>query len=59
MIGRELLADLRQLARCAKRLPPPDRRNPEAFHLARDALGHEIERLAGELERLLQAHELA
>ena len=41
-----LAVRLRLLAVRARRLPPPDHRNPEAFHEARDELGADIERLA-------------
>ena len=44
-----IAARLRDLAQAARRLPPPNHRNPEAFHEARSDLGADIERLAGEL----------
>ena len=40
---------LRDLAQAARRLPPPNHRNPEAFHEARSDLGEEIERVANQL----------
>jgi hypothetical protein len=47
---RETAAKLRELARTARRLPPPDHRRPECFHEARDELGAAIEACALELE---------
>ena len=41
---------LRALAQRAKRLPPPDRRNPHTFDEARDELGRNLEILARVLE---------
>jgi hypothetical protein len=37
---REVPHALRALAQPAKRLPPPDHRNPHGFHEARDELGN-------------------
>jgi hypothetical protein len=45
------LEDLRAVAHLVRRLPPPYHRNPEAFHIARDALAREIEIIAERLER--------
>jgi hypothetical protein len=42
---------LRDLADRARRLPPPDHRNPEAFHEARSELGGDIEILARQIEQ--------
>ncbi len=44
---RERLLDLADRLR---RLPPPDRRDPERFHIARDDLAGELRRLAAEAE---------
>jgi len=38
--------ELRDLADRARRLPPPNHRNPDAFHEARSELAHDIERVA-------------
>ena len=46
-----LAARLRDLAEAARRLPPPDRRDPERFHLARSELAAELRRLAAEAAR--------
>ena len=46
-----LAARLLTLAEAARRLPPPDRRDPEAFHLARSELAAELRRLAAEAAR--------
>jgi hypothetical protein len=40
---------LRDLAQAARRLPPPNHRNPEAFHEARSDLGADIEHVASQL----------
>ena len=40
---------LHDLAEAARRLPPPNHRNPEAFHEARSDLGADIERIAKQL----------
>lgn len=40
---------LRDLADRARRLPPPNHRNPHAFHEARSELGHELEQLADQV----------
>jgi hypothetical protein len=42
---------LRDLAAEAARLPPPDRRDPERFHIARSELAAELRRLAAEAAR--------
>ena len=44
---RERLLDLAERLR---RLPPPDHRDPERFHVARDDLAGELRRLAAEAE---------
>lgn len=46
-----LIERLRELARQARRLPPPNHRRPECFHEARDELGAAIEACALELEK--------
>jgi hypothetical protein len=46
----EAAAALRELAGRARRLPPPDHRNPHAFHEARSELAADIVRLARLLE---------
>lgn len=46
----EAIAKLRELADRARRLPPPNHRNPHAFHEARDELGRELALLAEQLE---------
>lgn len=45
----EAIAELRKLADRARRLPPPNHRNPHAFHEARDELGHAIDRVVDQL----------
>jgi len=47
MSTRERLLDLADRLR---RLPPPDRRDPEKFHIERDDLAAEMRRLAAETE---------
>lgn len=42
---------LHDLAEAARRLPPPDRRDPERFHLAKSELAAELRRLAAEAAR--------
>jgi hypothetical protein len=42
----DLPRQLHDLADRARRLPPPSRTNPEAFHIARDELGADLEILA-------------
>ena len=44
----DLANRLLALADLARRLPPPDRRDPEAFHLARSELAAELRRLAAD-----------
>jgi hypothetical protein len=46
----EAAATLRDLASRARRLPPPDHRNPHAFHEARSELAADIARVASLLE---------
>jgi hypothetical protein len=41
---------LRDLASQARRLPPPNHRNPHAFHEARSELAAEIAAIAAQLE---------
>lgn len=45
----DLGQQLRDLANRARRLPPPNHRNPHAFHEARSELGHELEQLADQV----------
>ena len=45
-----LAARLADLADRVRRLPPPSRRDPEAFHVARSDLAAELRRLAAEAE---------
>ncbi len=47
MTTRERLLDLADRLR---RLPPPDHRDPERFHVARDDLAAELRRVAAEGE---------
>jgi hypothetical protein len=47
-------AELRALADEARRLPPPSRRNPEAFHEARDELALRISEVANFLSGKFQ-----
>ena len=42
---------LLDLADAARRLPPPDRRDPERFHEARDTLASELRALAWRIAR--------
>lgn len=42
----EIARELRDLASRARRLPPPNHRNPDAFHEARSELGKDIEAVA-------------
>ena len=42
---------LRDLAEAARRLPPPDRRDPERFHVAKSELASALRRLAAEAAR--------
>ena len=42
---------LRDLAETARRLPPPDRRDPERFHVAKSELVAALRRLAAEAAR--------
>lgn len=53
MDGRELVSRLFDLSTRARRLPSPSARKPEAYHEAKDELGHDIEGLAIEVERWL------
>ncbi len=48
--GTGLGARLRDLADRIRRLPPPNHRDPEAFHVARSELAAELRRLAAETE---------
>ena len=41
---------LLDLADRVRRLPPPDRRDPERFHVERDHLAAELRRVAAEAE---------
>jgi hypothetical protein len=41
---------LLDLADRVRRLPPPDRRDPERFHIERDHLAAELRHAAAELE---------
>lgn len=43
-----LAGRLAEIAEAVRRLPPPDRRDPEAFHLARSELAAELRRLAAD-----------
>lgn len=45
---------LRDLADRARRLPPPSSRDPEAFHIARDELGADLEVLAATVKQLVR-----
>ena len=47
------LAELAELATALSRLPPPSRRNPEAWHIGRDAIAREIARSVGRLRQEL------
>ncbi len=60
MIGRLVPPDpprsgiagrLLDLADAARRLPPPDRRDPERFHEAKDTLAAELRALAWRIAR--------
>lgn len=44
------LARLFALADMVRRIPPPDHRNPEAFHICRSELANEIESTLRKLE---------
>jgi hypothetical protein len=44
-------ARLRDLADRVRRLPPPDRRDPERFHVERDHLAAELRAVARQAER--------
>jgi hypothetical protein len=44
-----IAVQLRELADRARRLPPPNHRDPHAFHEARSELGHDLEVLAEQL----------
>jgi hypothetical protein len=44
---------IRDLADRARRLPPPSHSNPEAFHIARDELGADLEILAATVRELV------
>ena len=50
MTAPDLAGRLRDLAEQARRLPPPDRRDPERFHVERDCLAAELRRAASEAE---------
>lgn len=45
-----MAARLLAIADRLHRLPPPDRRDPERFHIERDALARELRRLAVETD---------
>lgn len=45
----DMIAKLFELADRARRLPPPNHRNPHAFHEARSELGSALEQLAEDL----------
>jgi len=45
----DVIARLLELADRARRLPPPNHRNPHAFHEARSELGRDIELVAHSL----------
>ncbi len=49
MTPAEMADSLRDIARKARRMPPPSHRDPEAFHIARDEIGRTIEQLANSL----------
>ncbi|MPZ36665.1 MAG: hypothetical protein GEU95_01160 [Rhizobiales bacterium] len=49
----DLPARLHDLADRARRLPPPSRTDPEAFHIARDELGADLEILAESVAQLV------
>ncbi len=48
--GTGLAARLRDLADRVRSLPPPDRHDPERFHLAKSDVAAELRRLAAETE---------
>jgi hypothetical protein len=45
-------ARLLDLAERVRRLPPPDRRDPERFHVARDHLAAELRAVARQAEKV-------
>jgi hypothetical protein len=47
------LDELAQLATTLNRLPPPSRRDPEAWHIGRDLVARSIARSVGRLRREL------
>jgi hypothetical protein len=51
---RDIPERLRGLADRARRLPPPSHSNPEAFHIARDELGADLEILAATVRQLVE-----
>lgn len=50
----DLLVRLSETAALVRRMPPPSRLNPEAFHIARDALGHELQLITDGLREALR-----
>lgn len=44
-------SDLRELAKLARRLPPPNHRKPDAFHEARSELARAMDELAARIEK--------
>ena len=46
MSSPEVIACVRELADRARRLPPPNHRNPDAFHEARSELACDIDKVA-------------
>ena len=48
---------LLDLADAARRLPPPDHRQPEVFHQAKDDLAAELRDLAMQVSRTLERNE--
>lgn len=46
----ELVAQARDLASRARRLPPPSSRRPEAFHEGKSEIAHELDELVAALE---------
>lgn len=50
MNARAIAFELRDIAARARRLPPPNHRNPDAFHEARSELAHDIDRVADRID---------
>lgn len=52
MTPQEAVRRLRELAGRARRLPPPDHRDPERFHVERSELASDISDLTREISRI-------